>query len=67
MNSTDAGTCEHQCSDSGNCSTGHICCFNGCGSVCVVDPGEVYTVFLFGKYKQLCRIAKISVAVTHTI
>ena len=29
------GLCVHQCSDNTGCSTGRICCSNGCGMTCV--------------------------------
>ena len=33
------GTCQHECDTTEDCGEGRLCCFNGCGRVCL-EPVE---------------------------
>ena len=33
-----AGVCVEECSSDTECSGAEICCFNGCGHVCMIEP-----------------------------
>lgn len=61
VNDDFAGTCDERCANDSECSTGEMCCSNGCGHVCMAPLSACKAVLhtvsnqsLIGSYQPQC-------------